>query len=65
MRRFKQEIKEIVERSTLPDYRLFLDESAKPNKLVVMTRDNAKLVCEANKAGKLSWVSYFLQKKLS
>ena len=49
----------------MPDYRMFLDESVKPNKLVIMTRDNAKLVCEANKAGKLSWVSYFLQKKLA
>ena len=65
LRRFKQEIKEIVERDPLPDYRMFLDESVKPNKLVIMTRDNAKLVCEANKAGKLSWVSYFLQKKLA
>jgi plasmid replication initiation protein len=65
LRRFKQEIKEIVERDPLPDYRMFLDESVKPNKLVIMTRDNGKLVCEANKAGKLSWVSNFLQKKLS
>lgn len=62
--RFKQEIKEIIGRDSLPDYRLFIDEMAKPNKLVVMTRDNAKLLFEANKANKLSWVSYFLQKPL-
>lgn len=65
LRRFKQEIKDIVERDALPDYRVFLDETAKPNKLVVMTRDNKKLVAEASKAGKLTWLSHFLQKKLS
>lgn len=65
LRRFKQEIKEIVKRGALPDYRLFLDESTTPDKLVVMTCDNAKLVCHANKAGKLSWVSRLLQNKAS
>ncbi len=64
LRRFKQDIKEIIESDPLPDYRVYLDETVKPNKLVVMTRDNSKLVSEANKAGKLAWISGFWQKKI-
>lgn len=64
-RRFKQDIKDIVERNPLPDYRIALDATSKPNKVVFLTRDNAKLVCEANKAGKLNWLARFLQKSLT
>ena len=63
-RRFRQEIKTIVGANNLPDYRLGLDESSKPAKLVVMTADNNKLVAAANAKGKLSWIAQFLQKKL-
>ena len=63
-RRFRQEIKAIVTANNLPDYRLGLDESCKPAKLVVMTADNNKLVAAANAKGKLSWIAQFLQKKL-
>lgn len=62
LRRFKQGIKKIVEHNQLPDYRIFLDESMRPNKLVVMTRDSRKLFSEATKANKLIWVGQFLQK---
>jgi len=62
--RFKQDIKEIVFRDPLPDYRLFLDEVARPNKLIVMSRDNAKVFAEANKAGRLAWLASLLQKPL-
>ena len=64
-RRFRQEIKAIVEANGLPDYRLGLDESVKPAKLVVMTDNNAKLISAANSKGKLSWITQFLQKKLN
>ena len=63
-RRFRQEIKAICDRDPLPDYRLFIDESVKPNKLVVMTRDGRKLINEANKTDKLAWLGRFLQKKI-
>ena len=65
LRRFKQDLKEIIANDPLPDYRIALDETTKPNKVVFLTRDNAKLVCEANRAGRLSWVSFFLQKTLT
>lgn len=63
-RRFRQELKAIVTANNLPDYRLGLDESVKPAKLVVMTADNNKLVAAANAKNKLSWIAQFLQKKL-
>lgn len=64
-RRFKQDIKEIIGRNQLPDYRIALDESVKPNQVVFLTRDNRKLITEANRADKLSWVAHFLQKNLA
>lgn len=64
-RRFKQDLKDIVARDTLPDYRIGLDESVRPNKVVFITRDNAKLLLEANRQGRLSWISQFLQQKLA
>jgi plasmid replication initiation protein len=63
-RRFRQEIKTIVEANGLPDYRLGLDESVKPAQLVVMTANNAKLVFAANAKNKLGWIAQFLQTKL-
>lgn len=65
VRRFKQEIKDIVARDALPDYRIALDETIKPNKVVFLTRDNRKLLMEATKANKLSWVSDILQRHLA
>ena len=64
-RRFKQDLKDIAARDTLPDYRIGLDESVRPNKVVFITRDNAKLLLEANRADKLTWIGQFLQQKLA
>lgn len=63
-RRFRQELKTIVTANNLPDYRLGLDESTKPAKLVVMTSDNHKLVTAAHAKNRLSWIAQFLQQKL-
>ncbi|WP_459203475.1 replication initiator protein A (plasmid) [Ralstonia pseudosolanacearum] len=63
-RKFKQNVKDIVARDTLPDYRIRLDEKAKPNKVVFLTRDNRKLMTEATRADKVSWVANFLQLQL-
>lgn len=64
-RRFKQDLKEIIARDSLPDYRVALDESSKPNQVVFLTRDGRKLMVEAQKAGKIPWVMQFLQPKLA
>lgn len=61
---FRTELKDIIKNDRLPDYRLALDESSKPNQLVYMTRDNKRLVTEANRVGKLSWVSGMLQQSM-
>ena len=63
-RRFKHELKDISERNPLPEYRVYVDESTKPNKLVVMTRDTARLMSEASKAGKIAWISGLVQKAM-
>ena len=65
LRRFKQDLKEIIVDDPLPDYHIALDETTKPNKAVFLTRDNAKLVFEANRADRLPWISRLLQKKLT
>lgn len=61
---FRQELREIIKQNRLPDYRLALDESTKPNQLVYLTRDYKRLVFEANRVGKLPWLSVLLQKTL-
>ena len=63
-KKFKQEIKSIIQDDQLPDYRVILDETVTPNQVVFMTRDNKKLMAEANKEGKVDWVAYYLQSKL-
>lgn len=64
-RRFKQEIKAVIERNSLPDYKVALDESVKPNQVVFLTRDNPRLFSEAHKAGKLEWLARISQKPLA
>lgn len=54
---FKQEVKGVSSSNLLPEYKLFVDESVRPNQLVVLTRDNPKLVSEAVKRGKWDWIS--------
>lgn len=61
LRRFKTEIKDIVANDGLPEYRIFLDETVKPGKLVVLTRDSKKLMSEAQKQGRVEWLQQLLQ----
>lgn len=52
LRRFKQNIKDIVSRDALPDYRIRLDETIKPNKVVFLTRNHCKII------EKQQWLNY-------
>lgn len=63
-RKWKQEIKAMVQADALPDYRMVLDESVRPNQVVFLTRDSRKLLAQANKAGKIAWLAKCLQKPL-
>lgn len=56
-RHFKQEVKNIIKRNPLPDYRLAFDQSVNPRQLVFLTRDNAKLIFEANRINKINWLA--------
>lgn len=63
-RYFKQDIKAVLKKNRLPNYKLALDESVRPNMLVYLTRDNPKLLAEATRQGKVEWVSNLLQTTL-
>jgi plasmid replication initiation protein len=60
-RRFHFDVKNLVEANSLPEYRLGLDDSVKPSQLVVLTRDNNRLMAHATKANKVDWVAQFLR----
>lgn len=63
-RKWKQEIKAMVQADALPDYRMALDESVRPNVVIFLTRDSKKLLQQANKADKVAWLGKCLQKSL-
>lgn len=63
-RYFKQEIKALLKLDRLPDYKLALDETTKPNQLVYLSRDSRKLLTEATRLGKIDWLSSLLQRHL-
>ena len=60
-RYFRFEVKALVEANNLPEYRLALDQSVKPNQLIVLTRDTRRLMAHAAKSNKVDWVAQFLQ----
>ena len=63
-RKWKQEIKAMAAANELPDYRLFLDESVKPNQVIFLNRTTKVVMEQATKAGKVDWVAQLLQKPL-
>lgn len=63
-RYFKKEIKALLKLDRLPDYRLALDETTKPNQLVYLARDYSKVLAEATRLNKIDWLSSLLQKSL-
>jgi len=63
-RKWKQEIKAMVTKHDLPDYRIFLDESVKPNQVIILSRDHKTLMEQAEKAGKVGWIEQVVQMKL-
>jgi len=60
-RRFRFDVKALVGANNIPDYRLGLDDSVDPSQLVVLTRDNSRLMVHASKANKVDWVAQFLR----
>lgn len=64
-RYFKQEIKGILKANRLPDFKLYLDTTVKPNQLVYVTRDSRKLMMEATQKGKIDWLAGLLQQRLT
>lgn len=63
-RKWKQEIKAMVAKHDLPDYRMFLDESVKPNQVIFISRDTKAVMEQAERAGKVGWIGQVLQMKL-
>ena len=63
--RFKEKVKQIIERDSLPSYKIRLDQSTKPNQLVFFTRDHRKLLSEAIKTNKIDWLNKLMQKPLA
>lgn len=61
---FKQDLKAVIKLNRLPDYKLYLDKSAKPNQLIFVTRDSKKLMAEAVKQSKLDWLQWLLQQRI-
>lgn len=63
-RKWKQEIKGMVAKHDLPDYRIFLDESVKPNQVIFISRDTESVMEQAERAGKVRWIEQVVQMKL-
>ena len=61
---FKTELKKLIRENQLPVYRIAMDTVTKPHKIVFFTRNNAKLIEEANKQGKIEWINMLLQQTL-
>lgn len=55
-RRFKQELKDIIEANRLPDYRVALDESRGRCDVVFITKNNRKLFLEMVKGENALWL---------
>ena len=58
---FKKSIKEIVAKQSIPDYKIALDESTRPAKLVFLSSNMPKVLAEATKTGRMSWLNDLLQ----
>lgn len=59
-RRFKQELKAIIELNRLPDYRVALDEAVQPNDVVFFTKDHHKLFTELRNPNISEWIQRLL-----
>lgn len=62
--KWKQEMKRVSLENILPDYRVYVDESVKPNQAVFLTRDTEMLMDAANKQDKIAWLERILQPRL-
>jgi plasmid replication initiation protein len=55
LRHFRADVRKIIQRDSLPDYRMALDTSVKPQKIVFYTRNNKALSAELVATGKAAW----------
>jgi plasmid replication initiation protein len=59
---FMNELREIVDRDTLPDYRMLIDDTTANPMAVFFTRDSKRLLLELNRTHLLGWYSELTQK---
>lgn len=55
LRRFRSDIRHIIKRNLLPNYRIALDTSSKPHRVVFYTHDNQALMQELTKINGYTW----------
>lgn len=60
---FRRELNQIMDADRIPEYRVLIDESTRPAKVVFATRDNKKLLHSLRENNKLDWYSKLVQRK--
>lgn len=55
--KFRTELRQIIKDDALPEYRVALDTSTKPDNVVFYTRDSAKISTEIIRLGRAKWFS--------
>jgi len=55
--KFRTELRQIIKDDALPEYRVALESSAKPDNVVFYTRDSAKISTEIIRSGLAKWFS--------
>ncbi|KND54485.1 hypothetical protein BPUN_4475 [Candidatus Paraburkholderia kirkii] len=55
LRHFRSDVRDIIKRDALPDYRVALDTSGKPHRIVFYTRDSKTLMKELQHIDGFIW----------
>ncbi|APO88889.1 replication initiator protein A (plasmid) [Xanthomonas campestris pv. olitorii] len=55
LRHFRSDVRDIIRRDALPDYRVALDSSKKPHRIVFYTRDSKQLTKELQRIDGFAW----------
>lgn len=61
---FKQDLRAVIKLNRLPDYKIYLNKSERPNQVIFVTRDSKKLMAEAIKQNKVEWLQWVLQQRI-
>lgn len=59
---FMNELREIVEKDNLPDYKLLIDDEGSNPMAVFLTRDSRRLLVELNRTNSMGWYGNLLKK---